>query len=64
MTVLELISVSPLNVPTVALGFSPTLRCVCVWLGVGMCLALFPMLQYMFLIREGDKRVGGGKVIF
>lgn len=58
---LELISVSPLNVPTVALGFCPTLRCVCVWLGVAMHLAFFPMLEYMFLIREGDKRVGRGK---
>ena len=58
---LELISVSQLNVPTVALGFCPTLSCVCVWLGVAMHLALFPMLEYMFLIREGDKRVGRGK---
>ena len=58
MTVLELISVAQLNVPTVALGFSPTLGCVCVWLGVGMCLALFPILEYMFLIKEEDKRIG------
>ena len=34
------------------------------WLGVGMCLALFPMLEYMFLIGKGDKGVGGGSNYF
>ena len=50
---LELISVSQLNVPTVALGFSPTLGGVCV-VGCGYVSCFIPYIR-VYVLNKGRR---------